>query len=372
MVTSDSRQAEPDSGFYFAGGTLPPDHLSYVERQADRDLLQALCQGEYCYVLNSRQMGKSSLCVRAITHLRAEGVRTAFLDLTKFGGRNLTAEQWYAAILAELGRELDLRAECIQYWKEHPELPPVQRLFGAMREVALPSRDDRPPTTDHRPPAEDPTGTQSVRTVPSAVVGGRSSVVIFVDEIDITRSLPFNTDEFFAAIRQCYVGRATDPVLKQATFCLLGTATPAELIEDTRISPFNIGRRIEVRDFTAEEAAPLARGLVHHQGTKTQSPDGINKDTQDGQDGEREGRRLLDRILYWTGGHPYLTQRLCRAVAEAGSLALSLSRSSGRGPSLRLPLPDAHRAGGGRQPGVGAQPPAEERGRHGGAAGAVR
>jgi WD40 repeat protein len=26
---------------------------------------------------------------------------------------------------------------------------------------------------------------------------------------------------------------------------------------------------------------------------------------------------LLDRVLYWTNGHPYLTQRLCRAVADA-------------------------------------------------------
>ena len=28
------------------------------------------------------------------------------------------------------------------------------------------------------------------------------------------------------------------------------------------------------------------------------------------------GHQLLRRVLYWTGGHPYLTQRLCRAVAE--------------------------------------------------------
>jgi hypothetical protein len=62
-------------------------------------------------------MGKSSLCVRTMGRLREEGIRTAFLDLTKFGGRNLTAEQWYAALLAELGRELGLRAECLQYWK---------------------------------------------------------------------------------------------------------------------------------------------------------------------------------------------------------------------------------------------------------------
>src|SRR6185436_6423693 len=29
-----------------------------------------------------------------------------------------------------------------------------------------------------------------------------------------------------------------------------------------------------------------------------------------------EGKRLLSRVLFWTGGHPYLTQRFCRAIAE--------------------------------------------------------
>src|SRR5262245_41416099 len=267
------------SSFYVTGGTLRHDARSYVERQADRDLLAALQVGEYCYVLNARQMGKSSLCVRAIDRLREEGARTVFLDLTKFGGRNLTAEQWYAALLAEVGRELGLRAECLQYWKEHPELPPVQRLFGAIQEVALPAAE--------------------------------RSLVVFVDEIDVTRSLPFSTDEFFAAIRQCYVGRATDSDLGRLTVCLLGTATPAELIEDTRVSPFNIGRRIEVRDFTPKEAAPLAAGL---------GPGGT---------------ALLARVLYWTGGHPYLTQRLCRALAEAHPTA-EASAPSESSPCLRV------------------------------------
>lgn len=245
---------------YVTGGTLAPDAPSYVERGADRDLLSHLESGETCYVLNSRQMGKSSLCVRTIGKLREQGVRTAFCDLTKFGGRNLTAEQWYAALLSEMGRDLGLRNEFLAYWKDNAGLPPVQRLFGALVEEGL--RLDSP-------------------------------VVVFVDEIDVTLSLPFSADEFFAAIRQCYVGRATDGRLKRLGFCLLGTATPADLIQDTRVSPFNIGRRIELRDFTGEEARPLAAGLGDP--------------------------ALLERVLHWTGGHPYLTQRLCQAVRDSGS-----------------------------------------------------
>src|SRR5207302_4017299 len=32
---------------------------------------------------------------------------------------------------------------------------------------------------------------------------------------------------------------------------------------------------------------------------------------------ERRAEAMLRRILYWTGGHPYLTQKLCQATAEA-------------------------------------------------------
>jgi WD40 repeat protein len=67
------------------------------------------------------------------------------------------------------------------------------------------------------------------------------------------------------------------------------------LIRDEHATPFNVGRRIELTDFTDAEAAPLALGL--------------------GRTGPL-GEALLKRALYWTGGHPYLTQRLCQAVAE--------------------------------------------------------
>lgn len=259
MLKTESRPHSAGS-FYVTGGTLPLNAPSYVVRQADRDLLEGLGQGEFCYVLNTRQMGKSSLMIRAATELGAQGCRVAVLDLTAIG-QNLTPAQWYAGLLSSLAEQLAMEDELEDFWLEETELGPMQRFFAAIGQVALPS------------------------------VKGR--LVIFIDEIDAVRSLPFPADEFFVGIRECYNRRTRDPEYEKLSFCLLGVATPADLIRDTRMSPFNIGRRIELTDFTPEEAAPLAKGL----------PGGSN---------------TLARVLYWTSGHPYLTQRLCRVIAEDG------------------------------------------------------
>src|SRR5262245_12910690 len=92
--------------FFVTGGTLRPDTRSYVERRADTDLYDGLTHGEFCYVLTSRQMGKSSLMIHTAARLREEGVQVAILDLTAIG-QNLSPEQWYGGLLRRLGRQLD-------------------------------------------------------------------------------------------------------------------------------------------------------------------------------------------------------------------------------------------------------------------------
>jgi len=249
-------------GFYVTGGTLGQNAPCYMLRQADADLYDGLKRGEFCYVLTSRQIGKSSLMVRTAARLREDGAAVVLLDLTAIG-QNLTAEQWYGGLLESFAEQLGLEPELAQYWQEHQERGPLQRWMNALRDIVL---------------------THSA-----------GQVAVFVDEIDASRSLPFSTDEFFAGIRELYNRRTEDAELRRLAFCLLGVASPSELIRDPRTTPFNIGFRIELQDFSEAEAAPLGRGLGRDAATNA---------------------ALLKRILYWTGGHPYLTQRLCQAITE--------------------------------------------------------
>ena len=86
-------------------------------------------------------------------------------------------------------------------------------------------------------------------------------LVVFVDEIDTTLRLDF-TDDFFAAIRFLYQNRAADPDLHRLSFVLIGVATPGDLIKDAARTPFNIGHRIDLTDFTLDEASSLADHLA--------------------------------------------------------------------------------------------------------------
>jgi hypothetical protein len=184
------------SSFYVTGSTLSRDAPCYVARRADTDLHSALERSEFCYVLTARQMGRSSLMARTASRLRDEGVGVVVLDLTAIG-QNLTAEQWYDGLLTQMASQLSLEAELEESWDTRANLGPLQRWTHAVRQVTL--------------------------------AGDPRRVVVFINEIDAVRSLPFSTDEFFAAIREFYSRRTKDEELRRLTFCLLGIAAPCDL-----------------------------------------------------------------------------------------------------------------------------------------------
>lgn len=245
---------------YTVGGTVPPGAL-YIERTADAELMKSCLQGELAYILTSRQMGKSSLMVRTASKLRDSGILPIVIDLTSIGVLT-NEEQWYLSILDEFAQILNLKTDLYDWWGENSRFGVTRRFVKFMTDVIL-------------------------NEIPE-------QIVVFVDEIDTVLSLTF-TDDFFSSIRFLYTNRSQDPRLSRLSFVLIGVASPTELIRSSTRTPFNVGRRIELSDFTIDQVLLLSKFW-------NATPDAA--------------KILLDRIVFWTNGHPYLTQKLCVALHE--------------------------------------------------------
>ncbi|WP_292706442.1 MULTISPECIES: AAA-like domain-containing protein [unclassified Nostoc] len=248
---------------YIFSGSLPENASTYVKREADAQLYEGLKKGEFCYVLNSRQSGKSSLRVRTMQRLRDDGVQCAAVDLSAGGIQNVPPEQWYADLIDTLIDSFGLNLDFGDWWEANQLNSLVTRFRKFLEEVLL--------------------------------VEVREDIVIFIDEIDSVLSLNFPTDDFFALIRACYNKRVDNPEYNRLTFCLLGVASPSNLIADKQRTPFNIGQAISLKGFQLNEAEALEKGLRG----KFSSPHAI-----------------MQEILQWTGGQPFLTQKLCQFMVE--------------------------------------------------------
>ncbi|WP_414755616.1 AAA-like domain-containing protein [Anabaena sp. CCY 9910] len=249
--------------YYKVGGSLNANHRTYVSRKADAQIFQLLKTGEYCFVFNSRQMGKSSLRVQAIKKFRAIGIKCASIDLTILGG-HVSPEKWYKGFANQLLTSLEIDdIDFNSWWLQHDSWTDVQRLNLLFESLVLNKLS--------------------------------ANIIIFIDEIDTLLKTEFK-DDFFALIRACYNQRAESPKYERLTFCLLGVATPGDLIKERERTPFNIGSSIELTGFSFVEAKEaLIPGLA---------------------DTVEHPEVVLQDVLHWTGGQPFLTQKLCSLIAQ--------------------------------------------------------
>jgi hypothetical protein len=248
---------------YIFSGSLPENASTYVKRDADDELNEALLLGKFCYVLNSRQSGKSSLRVRTMSRLSEAGVECASIDLSSINIQTATQENWYADLIVKLIDSFALDVDFKSWWEQNQINSPLLRFSNFLTKILLAEISE--------------------------------NIVIFIDEIDSVLSLNFPTDDFFAFIRSCYNERVDNPQYNRLTFCLLGVASPSSLIQDKNRTPFNIGKAISLKGFQLHEAEPLEKGLRK----KFSHPQAV-----------------MQEILQWTGGQPFLTQKLCQFMVE--------------------------------------------------------
>jgi hypothetical protein len=232
-----------------------------VLRRSDAELFERLERREPCYVLAPRQIGKSSLRVRTQDRLRAKGVRCVSVDLTSIGS-GASASEWYFSVASAIAEQIGVEPELDAFWAKHRRMSPVRRFRQFLHDVALEGEEP-----EARP------------------------LVVFVDEIDVTLSLPFSRDDFFGLIRSAHEARTESPRWQRMTFCLIGVAAPLDPADPER-TPFNNSYAVRITIHAHRGETPAWRCAR----ARSRGAAG-------------GGAR--------SGGHPALTQRLCTGSARA-------------------------------------------------------
>jgi WD40 repeat protein len=250
--------------FFSVGAPLHAVRAGYVRRAADNVLFETVVSGRYAHIIAPSRTGKSSLVAATCARLENNGFKVAILDLEQIGARDAGADagRWYYSVAYRLLRQLRIRIDLQDWWQDKSFLSNRQRLVEFYSEVILQNVSER--------------------------------IVVFIDEIQCIAGLQF-ADQLLASIRAAHNARATDPEFGRLTFVLLGESDPLSLIDEPELSPFNVTQPVSLGDFSRADLDLFAMEL-------SLSP--------------QDAVVALDRVYYWSGGQPYLTQKLARAISR--------------------------------------------------------
>ena len=263
--TSEERVRLDSTGEFFSvGAPLHAVRAGYVRRAADDVLYETVVAGRFAHVIAPDRSGKSSLIAATAARLENNGFKVAILDLEQIGVRDAGSDagRWYYSVAYRLLRQLRIKIDLQSWWQDKSILSNRQRLVEFYSEIILSNVQER--------------------------------IVVFVDQIQCIADLA-NADQLLASIRAAHNARATDPEFSRLTFVLLGECDPLSLIDEPELSPFNITQPVSLGNFSRADLDLFATEL--------------NLDSS-------AAVEALDRIYYWTGGHPYLSQKLARAVSR--------------------------------------------------------
>jgi len=206
------------------GGAVPLDSTFYLERPTDGVFLAAVERRDsLVLVKGARQMGKTSLLARGLQRARASGWRVVMTDFQKLQAphfQNLAA--FYGALAELIGDQLDWEVPDPARWERNPNATFEAFWTGGLEALPQP-------------------------------------VLWAVDEFDRLFTSPLG-GEVCGLLRSWHNARALDPGLPWHRLTIaIAYATEAHLfIDDLNQSPFNVGTRMILEDFTRAEIAELS------------------------------------------------------------------------------------------------------------------
>ena len=244
------------------GGAVKLRDRFYIERDADGRLKgEAVKSGSTTTIRAPRQTGKSSLLIRGVHHARQNGARIVNLDMQRVDRDCLETPDVFLRYLAEfIVRKLRLDvAEVEKLWRG--SLGPQDKLTYLMEDYILPETD--------------------------------ASIVLALDEADRLLQTTFYED-FFALLRFWHNSRALDAQWNKLNVVMVISTEPYLLIADVSQSPFNVGLKLYLQDFSDGQVRDLNR-----------------------RHGSPVKKRDFPRLMVLLSGHPYLTRKaLYTLVAE--------------------------------------------------------
>jgi hypothetical protein len=234
-------------------GAVPLDSNFYIVRDTDHDFLAAIRRRDsIVLVKGARQMGKTSLLARGLQQARSTGAGVVLTDFQKLNAANLESIDGFFLALSEMiYDQIDVDTEPHDAW--NPRRGASINFERYIRRVVL-QQISRP-------------------------------LVWAMDEVDRLLTCPFGS-EVFGLFRSWHNERSLDPSSpwENLTLAIVYATEPHLFITDPNQSPFNVGTKLELKDFSLEQVADL---------------------------NERYGSPLdghTDVPQYWrlVGGHPYL------------------------------------------------------------------
>ncbi len=209
-----------------AGGAMALTSSFYIRRAADVEVERCLDGRESVILIQGpRQVGKSSLLARALAFAVDQGMATAQIDIQSIGESQLADEErLYKGLVHSLARQLRVEIDVAATWQDWLG---SNMNFDEIMGQLLSQADGH--------------------------------VCWAIDEVDRLFGRPYAND-FFGLLRSWHNRRALDPQGPWGKLTLaLAYATEAHLfITDLSQSPFNVGVRLPLRDFSRAEVRELA------------------------------------------------------------------------------------------------------------------